>query len=181
MTLALGSYVPIFVSTFCRSLRSLNRLMQSHHRAVRTAASGLRTTTTRLTQSVAAVPKGPKWTVGQTIRREPIAPLIRQAPKVQTAQKTNACWFNEQGTYDVVWSLSDRFNTTLAAKIMELFSREDEGWYRLNSQLSLLIVLREQSVLFWRFINVTAYHLGRYEPSSPSTKEIHAKIDHSCQ
>ena len=27
----------------------------------------------------------------------------------------------------------------------------------------------------WHFINTTAYHLGGYEPSSPSTKELHGK------
>ena len=30
------------------------------------------------------------------------------------------------------------------------------------------------SLMFLHLINETAYHLGRYEPSSPSTKELNA-------
>ena len=35
---------------------------------------------------------------------------------------------------------------------------------------NLVIVLHE---LFWHFINTTAYHLDRYDPLSPSSKELH--------
>ena len=49
---------------------------------------------------------------------------------------------------------------------MELFSR---------AQLSttLVIALDAVSLLFCFLINTTSYHLGRYEPSPPSTKELH--------
>ena len=43
-----------------------------------------------------------------------------------------------------------------------------------NSQTNFVIVHRELSLLFWHFINTTAYHLGQYKPSFPSTtKELH--------
>ena len=42
-----------------------------------------------------------------------------------------------------------------------------EGSYLSNCQTNLVIVLFTLSLLFWKFINTTAYHLGRYEPSSP--------------
>ena len=32
------------------------------------------------------------------------------------------------------------------------------------------------TLLFWDFINKTAYHLVKYEPLSPSTKELHMSI-----
>ena len=35
------------------------------------------------------------------------------------------------------------------------------------SQTNLVIFLHALSLLFWHFINITAYHFGRYEPSSP--------------
>ena len=44
-----------------------------------------------------------------------------------------------------------------------------EGSYLPNCQTTLVIAL----LLFCIFINTTAYHLGRYEPSPPSTKELH--------
>ena len=37
----------------------------------------------------------------------------------------------------------------------------------------LLLPFYALSLLFWHFINSTAYHLGRYAPSSPPTKELH--------
>ena len=40
-------------------------------------------------------------------------------------------------------------------------------------QTNFAIVLRALSLVFWNFINTTSYHLGRYEPSSPTTKELH--------
>ena len=43
-------------------------------------------------------------------------------------------------------------------------TRGDEGSYLPNCQTNLVITLH---VLSWHFINTTAYHLGRYEPSSP--------------
>ena len=39
-----------------------------------------------------------------------------------------------------------------------------------------VIVHHELSRLFWYFLNTTAYDLGRYEPSSPSTKSFPDKI-----
>ena len=46
----------------------------------------------------------------------------------------------------------------------------------LNDELSkkLVIVVYTLSLLLCKFINTTSYHLGRYEPSPPSTKELHA-------
>ena len=50
---------------------------------------------------------------------------------------------------------------------MELFSRR--RWRLVSAQWSknLVIALDALSLLFCIFINTTAYHLGRYEPSSP--------------
>ena len=52
--------------------------------------------------------------------------------------------------------------------------RGDEGLYRSNSQTNLVMALHSLSLLFFYYINTTAYHLGRYKPSFPSTKELHA-------
>ena len=48
-----------------------------------------------------------------------------------------------------------------------------EGSYLPNCQTNLVIAIYTLSQLFCKFINTTAYHLGRYEPSPPSTKELH--------
>ena len=48
-----------------------------------------------------------------------------------------------------------------------------KGSYLPNCQTTLVIALDALSLLFCIFINTTAYHLGRYEPSPPSTKELH--------
>ena len=50
-----------------------------------------------------------------------------------------------------------------------------EGLYLPNYQTYLVIALDALSLLFCIFINTTAYHLGRYEPSPPSTKELHGQ------
>ena len=42
-----------------------------------------------------------------------------------------------------------------------------EGLYLPNCETNLVIALYTPSLLFCKFINTTAYHLGRYEPSSP--------------
>ena len=49
----------------------------------------------------------------------------------------------------------------------------DEGKYLPKCQTNLVISLHALSILFCNFISTTAYHLGRYMPSSPSTKELH--------
>ena len=55
---------------------------------------------------------------------------------------------------------------------MELFSRR--RWRLVSAQLSNNFGYCPWcSVPFCIFINTTAYHLGRYEPSTPSTKELH--------
>ena len=46
-----------------------------------------------------------------------------------------------------------------------------EGSYLPNCQTHLVIALDAVFLLFCIFINITAYHLGRYDPS---TKELHA-------
>ena len=46
--------------------------------------------------------------------------------------------------------------------------------YLPNRQTTLVIALDALFLLFCIFINTTAYHLGKYEPSPPSTKELHA-------
>ena len=50
----------------------------------------------------------------------------------------------------------------------------DEGGHWPNCQTNLVLVHHELSLLFCHFINTTAYHFGRYKPSSPSTKELHS-------
>ena len=66
-------------------------------------------------------------------------------------------------------------------KTMELFLVVEsvEGSYRTNCQINLVTALQEMSLLlFWHFTNATAYHLGQYTPSSPSTsKELHGTTD----
>ena len=47
----------------------------------------------------------------------------------------------------------------------------DEGLSLHNFKINLVIALHALSLLFWHFLNTTAYHLGRHEPSS--TKELH--------
>ena len=42
-----------------------------------------------------------------------------------------------------------------------------EGLYLPNCQTNLVFALYTLSLLFCKFINTTACHLGRYEPSSP--------------
>ena len=44
---------------------------------------------------------------------------------------------------------------------------EGEGLYLPNCQTNFIIALYRLSLLFYKFINTTAYHLGRYKPSSP--------------
>ena len=39
--------------------------------------------------------------------------------------------------------------------------------------MNLVIDLHAQLFNFWHFTNTIAYLMGRYEPSSPSTKELH--------
>ena len=51
-----------------------------------------------------------------------------------------------------------------------------EGLYLPNCQTNLVIALYTLSLLFCKFINTAAHHLGRYEPSPPSTKELHGYI-----
>ena len=51
-----------------------------------------------------------------------------------------------------------------------------EGLYLPNFRTNLVIVLYTLSLLLSKFINKTAYHLGRYEPSSFSTKEFHELV-----
>ena len=53
-----------------------------------------------------------------------------------------------------------------------------ECFYLPNCQTTLDIALDALSLLFCIFINTTAYHLGRYEPSPPSTKELHGPTNH---
>ena len=52
-----------------------------------------------------------------------------------------------------------------------------EGSYLPNCQTTLVIALDALSLLFCIFINTTAYHLGRHEPSPPSNKELHGSVD----
>ena len=71
---------------------------------------------------------------------------------------------------------SDRFT-------MELFSRR--RWRLVSAQLSnefgycpwctvsIVLYFNALSLLFCIFINTTSYHLGRYDTSPPSTKELH--------
>ena len=54
------------------------------------------------------------------------------------------------------------------------FVEGGEASYLPNCQTTLVIALDALSLLFCIFINTTSYHLGRYEPSPPSTKELHA-------
>ena len=53
------------------------------------------------------------------------------------------------------------------------------GSYLPSCKTNFVIVLLAQTILFSHFINTTAYLLGRWEPSSPSTKGLHAKMQHS--
>ena len=55
-----------------------------------------------------------------------------------------------------------------------------EGSYLPNCQTTLVIAL-DGSLLFCIFINTTAYGLGRYKTSPPSTKELHTNLYHQVQ
>ena len=59
---------------------------------------------------------------------------------------------------------------------ISILSRRRWGWYVPNCQTTLVIALDALFLLFCIFINTTAYHLDRYEPSPPSTKELHGLI-----
>ena len=50
----------------------------------------------------------------------------------------------------------------------------DEGPFLPNCQTNLVIAL---PLIFWHFINTIAYHLGRYQPSSPTT-ELHVRSNY---
>ena len=50
----------------------------------------------------------------------------------------------------------------------------DEVSYLPNCQTNLVIALHAPSLLFWHFINTTAYDLGRYMPSSPVKAHSHS-------
>ena len=57
---------------------------------------------------------------------------------------------------------------------MELFSRR--RWRLVSAQLSNIFGycrLGMHYLIIFNFINTTAYHLGRYESASPSTKKLH--------
>ena len=56
---------------------------------------------------------------------------------------------------------------------MDLTGDEDVGWYLPNCKTNLVIVHNALPLVFWHFVNTTAYHLCRYEPSSSPTKELH--------
>ena len=49
----------------------------------------------------------------------------------------------------------------------------DKGLYLPNCQTNWVFVLHVLSLMLWHCINTTAYHLGRYKSSSPSTKDLH--------
>ena len=51
-----------------------------------------------------------------------------------------------------------------------------EGSYLPNCETTLVIALDVLSLLFCIFVNTTSYHLGRYKPSPPSTKELHVRV-----
>ena len=46
----------------------------------------------------------------------------------------------------------------------------------MKAQTTLVIALDALTILFCIFTNTTAYHLGRYEPAPPSTKEFHGSL-----
>ena len=48
-----------------------------------------------------------------------------------------------------------------------------EGSYLPNCQTTLVIALYALSQLFCIFMNITSYHLGRYEPSAPWLVLLH--------
>ena len=58
---------------------------------------------------------------------------------------------------------------------MELFKEGGEGSNLPNCQTNLVIALHTLSLLFCKFVNTTGYHLDRYEPTPPSTKELLAR------
>ena len=58
---------------------------------------------------------------------------------------------------------------------MELFEERNEVSYRSNCRTNLVIDLHELSLLLSNFTNKIDHHTGRYEPSSTSTKELHAQ------
>ena len=53
---------------------------------------------------------------------------------------------------------------------------EGEGTYRPNCHKNLVTVYQQPCLFFRHFVNATAYQLAHCEPSSPSTKVLHAKF-----
>ena len=54
----------------------------------------------------------------------------------------------------------------------------NEKWcrYLSNCETNLVVGLNALSLLFRRYINTTGYQMGWYDPSSPSTKELHGFV-----
>ena len=65
--------------------------------------------------------------------------------------------------------------TTMAQSWSSLV-RGDEGSNQPNSQTNLVTVLHALFLLFCDFINPTDNHLGRFDPSSPSSKDLHGRV-----
>ena len=68
--------------------------------------------------------------------------------------------------------------TWMANRYKALSSLVDghEGSYLPKCQTNILIYLHELSPLLWYFIKKASYNLGRFEPSSPYTKELHGQV-----
>ena len=55
-----------------------------------------------------------------------------------------------------------------------------EGSFLPNCQTNLVIALYTLSLLFCKFINTTAYHLGRIKPSSPVSCHATFLLSEGC-
>ena len=79
--------------------------------------------------------------------------------------------FMENDFFTSEFALKSAFPRVLRS--MELFSRRRWRLVSAQCQTTLVIALDALPLLFCIFINSTAYHLGIYKPSPPSTKELH--------
>ena len=68
----------------------------------------------------------------------------------------------------------------LTAQSWSALVQIDEGLYMPNCRTYLVIALNELSLLFWHVTNTTSWHLRWYEPSYPSTKELHGPVNSSA-
>ena len=78
--------------------------------------------------------------------------------------------------FDGFCRTNSRWTTTLTSTARSSLVEGDEGSRLSNIEIHLVNARRELSLLFWYFINTTAYHLGRFEPLPSSAKGLYISV-----